>query len=329
MYAMTSPLHSSSARFGTLGRWVVISVVLLAGLACRPVATFGVLRPAQLNARDHGGTMTVQTFGGPGEAAISVTRELRRRVGESEGGVVRYVRSKAGLLVYGEVADYTYRERLDRRSKMCSSPAGFGDRMYERSFLCSSYTRTGHAHVAITFNVTATKTGDQVVSVTLEDSWSAVTRRDQSLPAAIDGTSMMVKMRETLVEEFAKMILPWREQVKVRFGSCGRARVHCDAGIEALKTGRFKRARGAFSAALRQLKKAGGRERHLAGAFYNLGLAREYSAEFDGAISAIRRASKLDPENDEYRQEIGNIRRMQREREELVVQGHGKSPSSR
>lgn len=304
--------------------FVVIAVVLI-GLSCRPVATFGVLRPAQINAQDFGGTMTVQTFGGPGEAAMAVTRELRRRVGESEGGVVRYVRSGAGLLVHGEVADHTYRERLDRRSKMCSRTGGFGDRMYERSYMCSSYTRTGHAHVAITFYVIATESGEQVMSLTLEDSWHAMTRRDQSLPAKIDGTSMLVKMRQTLIERFAKIVLPWREQVEVRFGRCGRAQVHCEAGIEALRTGRFKRARGAFSAALRQLEKSGGRDRHIAGAFYNLGLAREYSAEFEGAISAIRRASKLDPENDEYRRELRNVRRMRREREELTRQGHGRS----
>lgn len=300
----------------SVSRWARLALAAaLIGGACRPTATFVVTRPGHLELRDHGRTLTIQPFDGPEQIATAVVDELRRRARAADDRLVRYVRSGAGLIVHGEVVDASYQEHLERRRQPCSRVGGYDDLYREPAYSCYRLVRRGRAHLAIRIVATETDTGRQVLDTTLEDEMVDEAEGAHGSPPLIDGAILLTQLREDLTDRIARLLLPWRERVSVAFSRCGPAQHLCELGVEALRQSQNEDALDAFGAARRQLAAdEDTRTRHLAAVWRNLGLARGYSGDFDGAEQALRHALEHEPEDEQIQADLDELRRRRRER---------------
>ncbi len=290
-----------------------------------------VLRPAQLNAAEHGGTMSIGEFrvSDPNwyQAGTLIAQDLRQRVVGVEGGVVRFMESGGGLIIHGQLLDHTYAERVTTQAATCSRTEGTGQAARTVNYPCTEYTRTGQSHVNIIFNV-STSGGQAVTATTFEDnSTSSTTARDQQ-PAAIDGDGMLRALREGLTERFAHVILPWRETVAVHFQDCeAGAEALCERGVQLVQGGDYPNAVGAFEQAASAIDNSTSTvaPADRASPHWNRALALEYSGRYPEAIMAFGRAIELDPGESDYREELANVQRMQSDAERLRQQGLGTS----
>ena len=309
------PAHSPRAP-----RVALLLLLLLTALGCGSSVTISVPRPAQINARAHGGTLSVVPFGGHPEGARVVTQALIERARRVDDRVLIYARNGGNLIIQGSVIDFEHAETMRRTPTACPRTStairvGMGRSCYSRE-------RRVTAFATIFFEVIDRRSGERLMTATLTDSQSRTQRSLHSSPTG-EGRLMLSALTEGLIERFARVIFPWREEVRVRFGRCGEARALCDEGVQAMSVGSYGLAARAFGRAVRRLRQDGaqGRNRALAQAYWNLGLAREYAGDFERAVRAIRRARRHDPRNDDYRRELRNIRRMEEDREELLRQG--------
>jgi tetratricopeptide (TPR) repeat protein len=199
-----------------------------------------------------------------------------------------------------------------------------GEKMVRVERPCTRYHRLGKAHVAIAFNLTASATGQVIAAHTYEDSDRSSTHATDEQPAAINSGAMLEGLRSNITARFAKVILPWRETLRVVFGRCGDARGLCEAGAASVRAGDFESAISSFQSAIQQLEAAPERDNDdIAEAYWNRGIAREYSGDFPGAIADIVQASQLNPGHRTYPVELQNVRQMQAEQEQLRQQGVG------
>ncbi len=295
-------------------------IVLFSFFGCGSTATISVLRPAQINAREFGGTMSVVPFGGHPDGARMVTLALVQRVRNADERFAIYVRNGGSLIIQGTVMDYEHAETVRQTPTACPRSTRTGGHASGRT--CYTQERRITAFVTVLFEVVHRTSGERLVSVTLTDSESRTNRMIHT-SVSTDGALMLQELTEGLMERFARVILPWREEVRIRFGRCGDASSHCEEGVQAMRAGNYRLAARAFRAAVRQLRRDGarGRNRPLAQANWNLGLAYEYAGDYERALRSIRRARRHDPRNDDYRRELRNIRRLEDDREELLRQG--------
>ena len=136
----------NSTRLSTGSVWKFVGVMLvLAAAGCHPSAVFSVVRPAMINARQYGSTMTVGSFGGQPQAATEVVQDLRQRIVGSEGGIVRYLEGGAGLTIHGDVTNYTYQENVESNRGTCSRMVGEGQNRRRVEYACTHYIRRGRA----------------------------------------------------------------------------------------------------------------------------------------------------------------------------------------
>lgn len=312
---------TGSTRMGL--RLVALAVVAVTSAGCGARARFSVLRPAMINAREFGGTITVARFEGHHAAAAAVQQDLRQRVLTAEGSPFALVEGGGGLVVHGVVQSYSYSERMEQSQGTCYRTVTNSEGQSRRvSYPCTQYTRIGTATVTISFNVTVSASGQTLFANTYTDTDTARRTNSGSHPANINGNAMLERIRAGLTADFARVILPWREIVRVTLGRCGAARSMCEGGIAAIRDGNFPAAIESFQRAIQHLEAQPDHDPgDLAEAYWNLGLAREYSGDYDGAVEAILRAIELDPDAAAYREELGNVQRMAEDAARLSEQG--------
>jgi len=313
------------ARFDRIlgNGFLALGLLVALGLsACAPVARLSVLRPAAFNARQHGETISVGPFVGEYTAAASTAEDVRQRILHAEGAPLTLVASGGALVVTGTVMEHHYSEHMQREpftTEREETRRGQTKVIRERHI---RRTRHGRAHVSVAFTVTDARTGQTLLTEVLQDSRDASRTATDRTPGAIDGFAMLATIRGDLTRNFARLILPWREEVLVRFGRCGDAQNQCETGVEYVRAGQFPEAIAQFQAAIARLEGAGTPDADdLAEAYWNLGLALEYSGNLAGAQQSILRAAELDPGNRAFAPELANVRRMAEEAQRLAAQG--------
>jgi Flp pilus assembly protein TadD len=299
-----------------------VALLVASATGCGARARFSVLRPAMLNARQFGGTMSVGPFEGDPMASAAIQQDLRQRIMTAEGNPVALIEGAGGLLIHGVVAVFSYSEQMQQSQGSCTRTVTDSQgNSRQVSYSCTNYTRIGTASVSIGFNITVPSTGQTIFANTYSDSSSARRTATDAQPVAINGGAMLENIRAGLTADFSRVILPWREIVRVTLGRCGDARAVCENGIAALRASDFAAAIASFQQAIQTLE--GQPETnpvHLAEAHWNLGLAREYSGDFAGAVESIMRAAELDPSGD-FNMELENVQRMAEDAQRLNEQG--------
>lgn len=304
---------------------VVVALAILGG-ACATTVRTQVLRPAQINAQPYGGTMTVGEFSGDRYEWNTVAQDIRQQIRQAivgcPGGVVRFMEYGAGLTVFGRVADYTYSEQITQRQDTCTRYEGSGQNRREIRYPCTHYTRTGAANVRLVFNV-MDAAGQTIVASTYEDGDSASTFATDQTPPGIDGGRMLRSLAEALTTRFIHVIIPWWDTVDLPFWDCGDA-PECQRGISFVQAGQWEQAIASFDAAIVRIQATPEYDpEDLAEAYWNKGLAQQYSNDFAGAVISLGMALQLDPSESDYAAQLQEVQRSQAESEALRQQGIG------
>jgi tetratricopeptide (TPR) repeat protein len=208
----------------------------------------------------------------------------------------------AVTLVLGNVSKYKYDQ------KMTYYDWKDADKRTHRT-----YTKTGTARVIATFKVVSLTTGKMLAVKTVEKEDTRKTRANDGEPEDPDKDEAMRTAVNATVSAFIKMIAPYKDYITVKFAPLDKSLPELEKGITFAKTGRW-------SDALKEFKAATEKNPTHDGAWYNLGLAYEYSYMFKEAEDAFNEANKIKP-CEKCLSEINNVKRLAAERKKLEDQG--------
>ena len=137
---------------------------------------------------------------------------------------------------------------------------------------------------------------------------------------------MLQGLLEGMAGEFARLIVPWYDEVSVVFRDCdGPAEASCAAGVAAVEAGNYDLAVQHFDAAAAAGRALAADEQ--AEIHWNRGLALEYGGQFADAIAAFGEARRLVPGEADYAREMENVQRMKTNADQLLEQGVGQAPA--
>jgi len=210
----------------------------------------------------------------------------------------------AAAFISARVSDYKYDEQVAQ-----------GDPYKDKDGKTHvRHTRNGAAKVTVNFKITDLTTGKYIYSRDVTDVATAQTFAVDGRPGRIDDDEMLKSARRNVVRKFVNKISPHWENVNVRFLTDSDL-PELESGVSYAKIREWERAIELFQSAGE--KYAGHKSRHKA--YYNLGVAYEYSSQFGDAMAALRKAYDLEPDND-YMAEMENCRWREREHNRLKEQ---------
>lgn len=218
----------------------------------------------------------------------------------------------SAALVFGRV-DENYSENVSSSEGTCTSSTGKTKRK------CYTNTRVGKAVVRGTFTVTDVETGAVLRTKVIPCELGASTEALDKQPAAIDAQALLSECREGVAQEFLKSIVPYRETVYAPFQEDSDL-PQIQQGINFAKLGKWDDAIEKFLQAVETVSanpKTSGET--AARAYFNLGLAYEYSGRYDEALKHVEQAYSLQPE-EVYLLETREIKRRIAEKRKLEEQ---------
>jgi curli biogenesis system outer membrane secretion channel CsgG len=213
----------------------------------------------------------------------------------------------AGALIYGDI-DERYNERTDETPYKTKE----GKQHVVR-------TLTGEAGVRATFKVVDVSSGRLLIARTYEDKRQETSRIEDARPAPIDREELTQRARRTVLERFLKAIVPYREYVFARFEKDSDI-PQLEGGIGWAEQGNWDKAKEAFNNALADAgknPKVGAKQ--LGKAYWDLGLAHEYSGDYDNAAKMVQKAYDVGQDKD-YLRELEGIDRLRSEAKRLAEQ---------
>ncbi len=313
--------------------------VSAAPMACARTATFNVTRPAMLNAAAVGNTMTVGPIAAPNPAhmpaAAEISAQLQGRITNSLNRSIRLVAAGGGIVITGAVLANDYSETMERNNRTCSRQVQTGTQngvpQYRTdTYACTDLRRVGTGLSRVQFQITHGQDGHALFDQIYEFAQQAVTTGISSAyenrtPDYINPDVVVGQARGVNIERFARVILPWQEQVTVEFEDCdGDAR--CRQGYDLVQQGNLEGAEPLFTAVIGQYAQAGAtvppnEAEKIGEAFYNRGLTREYLGRYTAAVADITRAMQLRPDESDWQHELESAQQMARDQEALRQQG--------
>ena len=141
-------------------------------------------------------------------------------------------------------------------------------------------------------------------------------------PEAIPWADVLLSLGAQAATELAKLVVPHAATVVKRWRKCGEAEDLCRAGLLQLKAGNTDEAKKSFTAAaekVRRLPKPAPTDE--ASAWWALALTQEFTGDFAGAWTSVKKAAELDPTESMYVQETASIRNEQASARRLYSQG--------
>ena len=173
------------------------------------------------------------------------------------------------------------------------------------------YNIEGKARTKTNLRIVSLETGKIVAAKTMTKVAQDRTSERNQRPAAPDRDALIASTLNATIDQFMKMIAPYTDYVMVQFKKSDAPEV--EAGINYAKLGDWEEAAKQFEIA---------KEKHPTdpAVWYNLGLAYEYSYNFQKAIKAFKESAKIESDEDCYSQ-ISNCKRLGEERKKLKAQG--------
>ncbi len=313
--------------------------VLGASTACARTATFNVVRPAMLNAAAVGNTMTVGPIAAPNPmhlpAAAEISAAIQGRIANSLNRSIRLMPAGGGVVITGAVLANDYSETMERNARTCSRQVQTGTQngmpQYRTdTYPCTDLRRVGTGVSRIQFQVTHGQEGTVIFDQTYDFAQQTVTTGitssyENQTPAYINPDAVTAQARAVNVERFARVILPWQEQVTVAFEDCDGDQ-RCRQGYDLVQAGNLEGAEPLFTQVIGQYAPAGStvppnEAEKIGEAFYNRGLTREYLGRYTQAVADITRAMQLRPDESDWQHELESAQQMARDQEALRQQG--------
>lgn len=206
----------------------------------------------------------------------------------------------SAALVFGRVSNHDYNEEKT-----------YKDWVDDKGKSHRTYNRKGIASVTATLQITDLRTG-KIIAIRnfSEKSEEKETGFDQEADK-IDSEKLLRDTRSKILDKFMKDIAPYTVTVKVTLLSDSKV-PQLDQGIAMAKIGNWTKAIEYFKSATEAAP-------NNSKAFFNLGVAYEYSYNFPQAIAALEKAYELEQKS-EYIKEISRCKLMQSDREKLQLQ---------
>ena len=323
-------MQISSSLAPRAGRALLVIALALASFGCATRARFEVVRPALLDASQVGNTFSVQPFGGvDASAAYQIQAMLEQRIASSLNPAIRLLAGGGGIIVTGDVVDFSYREELRGEEATCSRQVQYRDangrtQTRSESYRCVRTTRYGHASAGVRFVVMVAATGQVVFDRTYQDASETSTSATNGRPASIDGRYMLDRLVESFVAEFARVILPWPETVEVAFTGCGGAD-GCGEAFDRIRGGDLGAAEQIYTQILGPYDAPGAALNPddadiVSETLFNRGIIRAYTGSYELGIQDLTRAIEIRPGEARWREELAQIELLAAEQEALQSQ---------
>lgn len=206
----------------------------------------------------------------------------------------------SAALVFGRISNHAYNE--EQTYKDMVDQKGKSSRMYKRN---------GIANVTITLQITDLRTGKIIAIRNFSEKSEKEEIEFDKEADKIDSEKLLRDTRSKILDKFMKDIAPYTVTAKVTFLPDKKV-PQLDQGIAMAKIGNWNKAIEYFKSATEAAPTN-------SKAFYNLGVAYEYSYNFPQAIFALEKAYELEQKN-EYIKELSRCRQMQADREKLQLQ---------
>ena len=206
----------------------------------------------------------------------------------------------AAVLVGGRVSVYKYEEKIERV-----------ETVDKKGIRHVSNTRVGRANISANLQLTNLTTGRILTAKRFDRVAERRTYGYDRPPDEIDHDRLLAEARAIVVTDFMKKIAPYKEMVRVKLLKDSDIPA-LEEGINWAKRGEWERAAEVFKSATKEYPRSDK-------AFYNLGVALEYSYLFPEAVEALRQAYEINPD-EQYQDEIANVRRMEAEQKRLQEQ---------
>ena len=189
-------------------------------------------------------------------------------------------------------------------------------------YLHVTYTRECEANIRVLIEATDTE-GDTIFD-TVEFHEVAVdsTQGVDEYPPSINHEAVLATARNSVVQQYLLRVVPREEYVQVHLYTDGDYPA-LQMGNGFAKTGSWDEALDSYRTAVDQMKRMGAETRYMA--LFNMGIAYEYTNQFDEARRALKEAYALE-QDDMILQEIQRVSYREREYAQLVQQGAAAIP---
>lgn len=321
----------------TWRRILTVAALTLIALTygCPSRARFRVVHPAMLNATPYGNSFTVGQVDGHGVwsyAAQQVRADLEQRIVNSLNASVRLMPGGGGLTVAADIMDNEYTEEVRSAPATCSRTVQTGTDAQGRAiygtqqYACTYYTRYGRMQARVRYQVIATSSGQVLVDRSYTRSAQPEVRGEADRPPPpIDSVQLLLEADLSTVEEFARIILPWPEEVVVQFTGCGGGE-GCDDALRLVRAGDLEGADAIYTRILGSYDDPGVEvvpddEDLVAQTLYNRGVVRGYAGHYVLSLGDLQRACELEPGEGDWRARFDDIQRLAADQEALESQG--------
>lgn len=216
----------------------------------------------------------------------------------------------ASALIAGRV-DGNYSEKSYSKKRKCYQD--------KQEYPCTQYYREGVFSLNGGIDVVDVQTGQILRSKVLKSSKSGSTSATDETPEPIDQDSLLMAALDDDLQIFLKAITPWTETCYVPFEKHKKI-PELEQAINHAKMGEMDQAINIFSSAIKtaemnpELK-----PEHIAQTYWNLGLAYEYTFEFDKAMECFKKGYTLDPDS-KFIAERKNAEKLKAEKAKLDEQ---------
>ena len=219
------------------------------------------------------------------------------------------------VLIMGNILDYNYTENMNREIRECTKKVK--KKVYK--YKCTQYYRRGTAVVRASFDIVDIETGETLRSKALESRQSGVTSATNEQPAGIDSNLLLDICMKNVSANLIRAIAPWKDVVTANFKKDGDLPM-MEAGISYAQAGLWNDALLQFKSAVEMADTNPDISPKVAAlAYWNLGLAYEYTAQFEDAEKCIKKAFALSSDAD-YLRELKNIEKLKSEKKRLKEQ---------
>ena len=219
------------------------------------------------------------------------------------------------VLIMGNILDYSYREERTKKTHECTKLVN--NKLYK--YKCISYYRKGTAVVRASFDVIDIETGETLRSKTLESKRYKSTRATDKQAPKIDRNLLLDTCMQKIASKLMRSIAPWEEVVTANFKKNGDLPM-MEVGISYAQAGLWDDALEQFKSAVDVADTNPDISPKVAAlAHWNLGLAYEYTGQFDEAETSIKKAFAISTDAD-YLQELQNIEKLKSDHKKLGEQ---------
>ncbi len=223
----------------------------------------------------------------------------------------------ATVLLTGKNIESSYSDKTTYEDRTCTRIIS---QKKSEEYPCKQYTRICGASNSGSIDVVDVQSGQIIKSRRLKGGYSLQTSAVDAIPACEDRSDVEQKALAGEVAIFLRAIKPWSETRSIAFIKDGAIPI-LEEGIKTAQMGDLKEAANIFqSAAASAETNPAVKPASVAKAYWNLGLALEYSGDYSQSLAALKKAYMI-KSSPKYLAEQSSVQQLQKEAGKLKEQG--------